>query len=51
MVEIAKASLATMTVEMEAFLAKLIEDGKYAEPSGDEFDLFDKLLDEMEEVA
>tara|TARA_R100000995_G_C3451846_1_gene108566 strand:+ start:503 stop:691 length:189 start_codon:yes stop_codon:yes gene_type:complete len=49
MVKIANASLATMTEEMEWFLSKLIEYGKYAEPSEIEFYLFDKLLDEMEE--
>lgn len=48
MVKIAEASLATMTVEMKAFLETLIEAGRYAEPTDDEFDLFDKLLDEME---
>ena len=48
LITIANASLATMTVEMEWFLSKLIEHGKYAEPSEIEFDLFDRLLDEME---
>jgi len=51
MVKIAEASSAKMTAEMEAFLAELIENGKYAKPTGDEFDLFDKLFDAMEEAA
>jgi hypothetical protein len=51
MVKIAEASSAKMTAEMEAFLTKLIEDGKYAKPTEDEFDLFDELFDEMEEAA
>ncbi len=51
MVKIAEASSAKMTAEMEAFLAKLIEDGKYAKPTEDEFDLFDELFDAMEEAA
>ncbi len=51
MVKIAEASPAKMTTEMEAFLAKLVEDGKYAKPTGDEFDLFDELFDAMEEAA
>ena len=33
MVKIAEASSAKMTAEMEAFLTKLIEDGKYAKPT------------------
>ena len=48
MVKIAEASSAKMTAEMEAFLAELIENGKYAKPTADEFDLFDELFDEME---
>ena len=51
MVKIAEASSAKMTAEMEAFLTKLIEDGKYAKPTEDEFDLFDELFDAMEEAA
>jgi len=51
MVKIAEASSAKMTAEMEAFLTKLIENGKYAKPTEDEFDLFDELFDEMEEAA
>ena len=51
MVKIAEASSAKMTAEMEAFLVKLIEDGKYAKPTEDEFDLFDELFDAMEEAA
>ena len=49
--KIAEASSAKMTAEMEAFLTKLIENGKYAKPTEDEFDLFDELFDEMEEAA
>ena len=51
MVKIAEASPAKMTIEMEAFLAKLVEEGKYAKPTVDEFDLFDELFDAMEEAA
>jgi hypothetical protein len=51
MVKIAEASTAKMTAEMEAFLAKLVENGKYAKATGDEFDKFDELFDAMEEAA
>tara|TARA_R110000787_G_scaffold22767_1_gene65770 strand:+ start:791 stop:1078 length:288 start_codon:yes stop_codon:yes gene_type:complete len=51
MIKIAEASSAKMTVEMEAFINKLIEDGKYAKPTEDEFDLFDELFDAMEDAA
>ena len=50
MVKIAKASPANMTAEMEDFLVKLIEGGKYAHPTGDEYDKFDELFDAMEEA-
>mgnify|MGYP001258362038 CR=1 FL=1 len=51
MVKIAEASPADMTADMEAFLAELVVKGKYAKPTGDEFDLFDELFDAMEEAA
>ena len=51
MIKIAEAFPAKMTVEMEDFINKLIEDGKYAEPTEDEFDLFDELFDAMESVT
>ena len=51
MVKIAEASPAEMTVEMEAFLAKIVEGGKYAKATEDEIELFDELFDAMEEAA
>ena len=51
MVKIAEASPYKMTAEMEVFLAKLIEDGKYAKPTDDEFDLFDELFDALEDAV
>ena len=51
MVKIAEASPAKMTAEMAEFLAELVKKGKYAKPTGDEFDVFDELFDAMEEAA
>jgi hypothetical protein len=51
MVKIAEASPAEMTAEMAEFLAELVKKGKYAKPTGDEFDVFDELFDAMEEAA
>jgi hypothetical protein len=51
MVKIAEASPAKMTAEMAEFLEGLVKKGKYAKPTGDEFDMFDELFDAMEEAA
>ena len=40
-----------MTAEMAEFLEGLVKKGKYAKPTGDEFDMFDELFDAMEEAA
>ncbi len=48
MVKIAEASPAEMTAEMAEFLEELVKQGKYAKPTGDEFDVFDELFDAME---
>ena len=37
--------------DMIKIINKLIEDGKYAKPTEDEFDLFDELFDAMEDAA
>tara|TARA_R110002020_G_scaffold51588_7_gene145986 strand:- start:714 stop:908 length:195 start_codon:yes stop_codon:yes gene_type:complete len=50
LVDVAKSSDSAMTEEMAAFIKKLTTDGMYTEASEDEIELFDRLLEEMENL-